>query len=228
MMRTGLIAQKLGMTQIFKDDGERVPVTVLSIGDLQVVGVRTKDVNGYNAVQLGSHIASNKHVSKALQGHFKKAGVPSYKHLKEFRVSEDALLDKGAKISASHFVEGQYVDVTSVSKGKGFAGGMKRWNFGGLEATHGISISHRALGSTGNCQDPGRTFKNKKMPGQLGAEQVTTLNIKVAAVDPDKGLVFIKGSVPGPRSSVVYIRDAIKKPGQKDLPYPAALVEAKA
>ncbi|AHI26163.1 50S ribosomal protein L3 [Komagataeibacter xylinus] len=225
-MRTGLIAKKLGMTRLFKEDGTHVPVTVLQVDDLQVVDVRTTERDGYTAVQLGSGKAKVKNVSKPNRGHFAKAKVEPKKKLAEFRVADDAVLEVGASLSASHFVVGQKVDVTGTSKGKGFAGAMKRWNFAGLEATHGVSISHRSHGSTGNRQDPGKVFKNKKMAGHLGSERVTTLNLEIAAVDPEKNLIMIRGSVPGGKNESVLVRDAIKKARHAEAPYPAALVEA--
>ena len=225
-MRTGLIAKKLGMTRLFKEDGTHVPVTVLQVDDLQVVDVRTTERDGYTAVQLGSGKAKVKNVSKPNRGHFAKAKVEPKKKLAEFRVADDAVLEVGASLSAAHFVAGQKVDVTGTSKGKGFAGAMKRWNFAGLEATHGVSISHRSHGSTGNRQDPGKVFKNKKMAGHLGSERITTLNLEVAAVDAEKNLLMIRGSVPGGKNEVVLIRDAIKKARHAEAPYPAALVEA--
>ncbi|GBQ62393.1 50S ribosomal protein L3 [Komagataeibacter swingsii] len=225
-MRTGLIAKKLGMTRLFKEDGTHVPVTVLQVDDLQVVDVRTTERDGYTAVQLGSGKAKVKNVSKPNRGHFAKAKVEPKKKLAEFRVADDAVLEVGASLSASHFVVGQKVDVTGTSKGKGFAGAMKRWNFAGLEATHGVSISHRSHGSTGNRQDPGKVFKNKKMAGHLGSERVTTLNLEIAAVDAEKNLIMIRGSVPGGKNESVLVRDAIKKARHAEAPYPAALVEA--
>ena len=225
-MRTGLIAKKLGMTRLFKEDGTHVPVTVLQIDDLQVVDVRNTERDGYTAVQLGAGKAKVKNVSKPNRGHFAKAKVEPKKKLAEFRVADDAVLEVGASLSAAHFVAGQKVDVTGTSKGKGFAGAMKRWNFAGLEATHGVSISHRSHGSTGNRQDPGKVFKNKKMAGHLGSERITTLNLEVAAVDAEKNLLMIRGSVPGGKNEVVLIRDAIKKARHAEAPYPAALVEA--
>ncbi|MCE2575059.1 50S ribosomal protein L3 [Komagataeibacter sp. FNDCR2] len=225
-MRTGLIAKKLGMTRLFKEDGTHVPVTVLQIDDLQVVDVRTTERDGYTAVQLGAGKAKVKNVSKPNRGHFATAKVEPKKKLAEFRVADDAVLEVGASLSAAHFVAGQKVDVTGTSKGKGFAGAMKRWNFAGLEATHGVSISHRSHGSTGNRQDPGKVFKNKKMAGHLGSERVTTLNLEVAAVDAEKNLIMIRGSVPGGKNEVVLVRDAIKKARHAEAPYPAALVEA--
>src|ERR1700723_1140306 len=222
-MRTGLIAQKLGMSRIFTDEGNHVPVTVLRVDNCQVVAQRTQDRDGYTALQLGVGTAKVKNVTQPMRGHFAAAKVEPKKHMAEFRVSEDALVDVGAEITAAHFVAGQYVDVTGTSIGKGFAGGMKRWNFGGLRATHGVSVSHRSLGSTGGRQDPGKTFKNKKMPGHLGDEQVTTMNLQVVKVDAEKGLIMVKGSVPGSDGKWVLIRDAIKRPRSKDLPFPAAI-----
>jgi large subunit ribosomal protein L3 len=223
--RTGLLAKKLGMTRIFRDDGTHVPVTVLHIDNLQVVAQRTQDKDGYTAVQVGWGTAKVKNVSQPNRGHFAKAKVEPKARLVEFRVADDALLEPGATLSAAHFAVGQIVDVCGITQGKGFAGGMKRWNFSGLEASHGVSISHRSLGSTGNRQDPGRTFKNKKMAGHLGVERVTTLNLEVAAVDVEKGLLMIKGAVPGSKGGYVMVRDAVKRPRAADAPYPAALLE---
>ncbi|GBQ25876.1 50S ribosomal protein L3 [Gluconacetobacter sacchari] len=225
-MRTGLIAKKLGMTRLFKEDGTHVPVTVLHIDNVQVVDVRTQERDGYTAVQLGLGNAKVKNVSKPNRGHFARVKVEPKKKLVEFRVAEDAVLEAGATLSATHFVVGQKIDVTATSKGKGFAGAMKRWNFAGLEASHGVSISHRSHGSTGNRQDPGKTFKNKKMAGHLGSERVTTLNLEVAAVDAEKNLLLVRGSVPGAKNELVLVRDAIKKARHAEAPYPAALVEA--
>jgi large subunit ribosomal protein L3 len=227
-MRTGLLAKKLGMTRLFKEDGTHVPVTVLHLDQVQVVAARTEETDGYSAVQLGWGRAKVKNVSAPNKGHYAKAKVEPKLKLAEFRVGADALLEPGATLSATHFLVGQKVDVCGTSKGKGFAGGMKRWNFAGLEATHGVSISHRSLGSTGNRQDPGKTFKNKKMPGHLGQERVTTLNLEVAHVDADKGLLMIKGAVPGAKGGYVLVRDAIKKAAPADLPFPAALRDAAA
>ncbi len=227
-MRTGLIAKKLGMTRIFRDDGTHVPVTVLHLDAVQVVAARTEETDGYSAVQLGWGRAKVKNVSKPNRGHFAKNKVEPKARLAEFRVDADALLEPGATLSAAHFVVGQRVDVTATSKGKGFAGAMKRWNFSGLEASHGVSISHRSHGSTGNRQDPGKVFKNKKMAGHLGHERVTTLGLEVAAVDAEKGLVMVKGAVPGMRGGFVLVRDAIKRPRPADAPFPAALAEAPA
>ncbi|HEV2186125.1 MAG TPA: 50S ribosomal protein L3 [Stellaceae bacterium] len=222
-MRTGLIAQKLGMSRVFTDDGSHVPVTVLRIDNCQVVAHRTQDRDGYTALQLGVGGAKVKNVSKPMRGHYAAAKVEPKAHLAEFRVSEDALVPVGAEITAAHFVAGQYVDVVGTSIGKGFAGGIKRHNFGGLRATHGVSISHRSLGSTGQRQDPGKTFKNKKMAGHLGDERVTTLNLRVVATDAARGVLMLKGSVPGSDGGWVLIRDAVKRAAPADLPFPAAL-----
>jgi large subunit ribosomal protein L3 len=222
-MRTGLVAQKIGMTRLFSQDGAHVPVTVLKVDKCEVVAVRTAERDGYTAVQLGVGAAKVKNVTKALRGHYAKAKVEPKKKLVEFRVSADAILDVGVEIGADHFVAGQFVDVTGTTIGKGFAGSMKRWNFGGLRATHGVSVSHRSHGSTGNRQDPGRTFPNKKMAGHLGVERVTTQNLRVVATDADKGLVMIGGAVPGADGGYVLIRDAVKRKAPKDLPFPAAL-----
>ena len=226
--RTGLLAKKLGMTRIFLEDGTHVPVTVLQLDTLQVVAQRTSEKDGYDAVQLGWGRAKVKNVSQPNRGHFAKAKVEPKARLVEFRVAPDALLEPGATLSAAHFAAGQKVDVCGTTQGKGFAGGMKRWNFSGLEASHGVSISHRSLGSTGNRQDPGKTFKNKKMAGHLGVERVTTLNLEVAAVDAEKGLLMIKGAVPGAKGGFVLVRDAVKRARPADAPYPAALLEAQA
>ena len=222
-MRTGLIAQKLGMSRVFTDAGDHIPVTVLRVDNCQVVAHRTQERDGYVALQLGVGAAKVKNVSKPMRGHFAAAKVEPKAHMAEFRVSEDALVDVGAEITAAHFVAGQYVDVTGTSIGKGYAGGMKRWNFGGLRATHGVSISHRSLGSTGQRQDPGKTFKNKKMAGHLGAERVTTLNLEVVATDVERGVLMIKGAVPGSAGGWVLVRDAVKRKQPEDLPFPAAL-----
>jgi len=222
-MRTGLVAKKLGMTRLFKADGTHVPCTVLHLDNVQVVAQRTEERDGYTALQLGWGTAKVKNVSQPNKGHFAAAKVEPKMKLVEFRVAEDALLNTGATLSADHFVVGQKVDVCGVTKGKGFAGAMKRWNFAGLEASHGVSVSHRSHGSTGNRQDPGKTFKNKKMAGHLGQERVTTLNLEVAYIDADKGLVFIKGAVPGAKNGFVLVRDAIKKDRHPDAPYPASL-----
>src|SRR3954471_11406509 len=225
-MRTGLIARKLGMTRVFTDEGTHIPVTVLQADNCQVVAVRTDDKDGYTAVQLGVGAAKTKNVTKPQRGHFAKAKVEPKARLVEFRVSDDALVDVGAEITVGHFVPGQRVDVTGTSIGKGFAGGMKRWNFSGLRATHGVSVSHRSLGSTGQRQSPGKTFKNKKMAGQLGNERVTTQSLQVVRSDVERGLILIKGSVPGSDNGWVLIRDAVKRKAPDGLPFPAALREA--
>ena len=221
--RTGLIAKKLGMTRFFDEAGVHVPVTVLSLEGCQVVAQRTKDRDGYVALQLGAGVKKAKNTSNPERVRFAKAQVEPKAVLTEFRVSEDALLDVGAELSADHFMAGQRVDVQGVSIGKGFQGGMKRWNFGGMRATHGVSVSHRALGSTGQRQDPGRTFKGKHMAGHLGVETVTTLNLTVARVDAERGLVFIRGAVPGAEGSYVKIRDAVKKAAPTGLPFPGGI-----
>jgi large subunit ribosomal protein L3 len=222
-MRTGVIAKKLGMTRLFKDDGTHVPVTVLHLDEVRVVAAKTVETDGYAAVQLGIGKAKPKNVSKGQKGHFAKAKVEPAMKLVEFRVADDAVLETGVTISADHFSIGQFVDVAGVTKGKGFAGGMKRWNFSGLEASHGVSVSHRSLGSTGNRQDPGKTFKNKKMAGHLGQERVTTLNLQIAGVDAERNLVLVRGAVPGSKGGYVLLRDAIKKARPADAAYPAAL-----
>ena len=222
-MRTGLLAQKMGMTRIFAADGNHVPVTVLKVDHCQVVAVRTDETNGYNAVQLGVGTAKVKNVSKAQRGHFAKAKVEPKKKLAEFRVSKDNLLEVGAELSAAHFVVGQFVDVVGTTIGKGFAGSMKRWNFGGLRATHGVSVSHRSHGSTGNRQDPGRTFPGKKMAGHLGVERVTQQNLKIVQTDADQGLIYVHGAVPGHEGSYVLVKDAVKRALPKEAPKPAAL-----
>ena len=222
-MRSGLIAQKLGMTRLFTEAGEHVPVTVLKVEDCQVIGVKTAERDGYTAVQLGVGRPKVKNLSKAERGHFAKAKVEPKSKLIEFRVSADALLEVGAELSAAHFLAGQFVDVTGITIGKGFAGVMKRWNFRGLRATHGVSVSHRSHGSTGNRQDPGRVFKGKKMAGHLGHERVTTQNIKVVSTDADRGLIMVRGAVPGPEGSFVLVRDAVKRKAPDKLPFPAAL-----
>ena len=227
-MRTGLIAKKLGMTRLFKPDGTHVPVTVLHLDEVQVVDVRTQERDGYTAVQLGWGRAKVKNVTDPNKGHYARVKVEPKQRLREFRVDADAVLESGQTLSAAHFVVGQRVDVCGITKGKGFAGGMKRWNFRGLEASHGVSVSHRSHGSTGNRQDPGKTFKNKKMAGHLGVERVTTLNLEVAAVDAEKGLLMLQGAVPGSKGEFVAVRDAIKRRRPADAPYPAALLQAAA
>src|SRR5437868_5928295 len=219
-MRSGVIAQKMGMTRVFTDAGVHVPVTVLRLANCQVVAHRTKDKNGYVAIQLGSGTRKVKNVSAAERGRFAVAKVEPKKKLAEFRVSDDAVIPVGAEITADHFIPGQFVDVTGTTTGKGFAGGMKRWNFGGLRASHGVSISHRSIGSTGGRQDPGKTFKNKKMPGHLGVERVTTLNLKVVQTDVERGLILIEGAVPGAQGGWITVRDAVKKKLPKDASKP--------
>jgi large subunit ribosomal protein L3 len=219
-MRSGVIAQKVGMMRVFTDAGEHVPATVLQLANCQVIAHRTKDKNGYVALQLGSGTRKVKNVSKAERGHFAVAKVEPKRKLAEFRVQEDELIPVGAEITADHFVVGQYVDVTGTSIGKGFAGPMKRWNFGGLRATHGVSVSHRSHGSTGGRQDPGKTFKNKKMAGHMGVDRVTTLNLKVVMTDVERGLVLVEGAVPGAKGGWITLRDAVKKALPKDIPTP--------
>jgi len=221
-MRTGVIAKKIGMTRFFAEDGAHVPVTVLALDGCQVVGQRTKDKDGYVALQLGAGAKKAKNTSQAMRGHFAKALVEPKRIISEFRVSEANLIDVGAEFTADHFVAGQKVDIQGISIGKGFAGGMKRWNFGGLRATHGVSVSHRSLGSTGNRQDPGRTFPGKKMAGHLGSETITTLNLTIVRIDIERGLIMVKGAVPGAEGSYVKIRDAVKKAAPADLPTPGA------
>jgi large subunit ribosomal protein L3 len=223
VQRIGLIARKEGMTRIFDEDGRHVPVTVLKIDECQVVAVRTEEKDGYTAVQLGAGKAKVKRTSKAQRGHFAKAKVEPKKKLAEFRVSNENAPEVGAEIGANHFIVGQYVDVTGQSIGKGFAGAMKRHNFGGMRASHGVSISHRAHGSTGQCQEPGKVFKGKKMAGHMGDERVTTQNLQVVAIDLEDNLVLVKGAVPGAKSGWVLIRDAVKKPAPEGVPFPAGL-----
>lgn len=222
-MRTGLIARKEGMTRVFDEDGRHVPVTVLKVEECQVVAVRSEEKDGYTAVQLGVGKAKVKRVSKANRGHFAKAKVEPKKKMAEFRVSNENVPEVGSELGVNHFVTGQFVDVTATSKGKGFAGSMKRHNFGGMRASHGVSVSHRAHGSTGQCQDPGKVFKGKKMAGQMGNERVTTQNLEVVAIDLEDGLILIKGAVPGAKSGWVLINDAVKKPLHADVPLPAGL-----
>jgi large subunit ribosomal protein L3 len=222
-MRSGIIAKKVGMTRLFMDDGKQVPVTVLQLDGLQVVAQRTAEKDGYTAVQLGSGMAKAKRTSAAMRGHFASAKVAPKRKIAEFRVSEDALIDVGEEISAEHFLEGQKVDISGTSIGKGFAGGMKRHNFKGLRATHGVSISHRSHGSTGQCQEPGKVFKGKKMAGHMGAAKVTTQNLEVVKTDSARGLIMIKGAVPGSKGGWVTVKDAVKKPVPSDIPFPGAL-----
>jgi large subunit ribosomal protein L3 len=219
-MRSGVIAQKLGMTRVFTDAGEHVPVTVLRLGNCQVVAHRSADKNGYIALQLGSGMRRVKNVTKAERGHFAVAKVEPKRKVAEFRVSEDALIPVGAEITADHFVVGQFVDVTGTSIGKGFAGPMKRWNFRGLRASHGVSASHRSHGSTGGRQDPGKVFKNQKMAGHMGVDRVTTLNLRVVQTDVERGLILVEGAVPGAKGGWITMRDAVKKALPKEAPKP--------
>jgi large subunit ribosomal protein L3 len=225
-MRTGVIAKKVGMTRLFQEDGRHVPVTVLSLEDCQVVSVKNQERDGYVALQLGAGAAKPKNVNKPQREHFAQAEVAPKMRVAEFRVADDAILDVGATISASHFIPGQLVDITGHTQGKGFAGAMKRWGFGGMRASHGVSISHRAHGSTGQRQDPGKVFKGKKMAGHLGQERVTTQNLTVVRVDAERGLIFVKGSVPGSDGSWVEVRDAAKTALHADAPKPAAFKQA--
>ena len=227
-MRSGVIAKKVGMTRLFLEDGKQVPVTVLQLQNLQVVAQRTSEKDGYTAVQLGAGASKAKRVSKAMRGHYAAAKVEPKRKLAEFRVSQDNLIEVGEEISAEHFLEGQKVDVSGTSIGKGFAGAMKRHNFGGLRASHGVSISHRSHGSTGQCQDPGKVFKGKKMAGHMGAARVTTQNLEVVKTDADRGLIMIKGAVPGSKGGWVTVKDAVKKKLPDGVPFPAALKSAAA
>jgi large subunit ribosomal protein L3 len=222
-MRTGLIAQKIGMTRLFTEEGNHVPVTVLKVDGCQVVAVRTEEKDGYSALQLGVGAAKVKNVSKAERGHYAKAKVEPKKMLAEFRVPKDAVLEVGTELSVEHFRPGQFVDVVGTTIGKGFAGAMKRHNFGGLRASHGVSISHRSHGSTGQRQDPGKTFKNKKMAGHMGDRRVTTQNLRVVATDTERGLIMLRGAVPGSAGGYVLVSDAAKRAAPKDLPFPAAV-----
>jgi len=226
MLRSGVIAKKLGMTRLFMEDGRQVPVTVLQLDKLQVVAQRTAEKDGYSAVQLGAGTAKVKRVSAPMRGHFAKASVEPKRKLVEFRVDPENLLNVGEEIIADHYFEGQFVDVSGTSIGKGFAGAMKRHNFGGLRASHGVSISHRSHGSTGQCQDPGRVFKGKKMAGHMGAARVTTQNLQVVRTDSDRGLIMVKGAVPGSKGGWVTIKDAVKKPFPENAILPAALKSA--
>jgi len=219
-MRSGVVAQKLGMTRVFTDSGEHVPVTVLRLENCQVVAHRTVERDGYVALQLGSGRKKPKNTTKAERGHFAVANVEPKRKVIEFRVEADTVIPVGAEITADHFVPGQFVDVTGTSTGKGFAGAMKRWNFGGLRATHGVSISHRSHGSTGGRQDPGKVFKNKKMAGHLGAERVTTQNLKVVQTDVERGLILVEGAVPGVKGGWIEVRDAVKRALPEGIPTP--------
>lgn len=225
-MRTGIIAKKLGMTQVFTQNGERVPVTVLQMDNVQVVAHKTKEKDGYTALQIGYGEAKAKRVSKAMRGHFAKAKVVPKRKVVEFRVPENALVDVGAELTVEHFVGGQYVDVVGTSKGKGFAGVMKRHNFRGLEASHGVSVSHRSHGSTGQRQDPGKVFKGKKMAGHLGDVRVTVQNLQIVSTDAERGLILVKGAVPGVDNSFVYVRDAVKRGRPSEAPFPASIRQA--
>ncbi|WP_368186331.1 50S ribosomal protein L3 [Aestuariibius sp. HNIBRBA575] len=223
MLRSGVIAKKVGMTRLFMEDGKQIPVTVLQLENLQVVAQRTAETDGYTAVQLGAGTAKAKRTSAPMRGHFAKANVAPKRKVAEFRVAPENMIEVGAEISASHYFEGQFVDVAGTSIGKGFAGAMKRHNFGGLRATHGVSISHRSHGSTGQCQDPGRVFKGKKMAGHMGAARVTTQNLQVVRTDADRGLIMVKGAVPGSKGGWVTVKDAVKKPLSENVVYPAGL-----
>lgn len=225
-MRSGVIAKKMGMTRLFMEDGKQIPVTVLQLDNLQVVATRTVEKDGYTALQLGTGTAKVKRVSKAMRGHFAAAKVEPKRKIVEFRVAPENLIEVGEEIIADHYFEGQYVDVTGTSIGKGFAGAMKRHNFGGLRATHGVSISHRSHGSTGQCQDPGKVFKGKKMAGHMGAARVTTQNLEVVRTDSDRGLIMVKGAVPGSKGGWVTLKDAVKKPTPDNVVFPAALRSA--
>ncbi|MBK5934873.1 LSU ribosomal protein L3P [Rhodovulum imhoffii] len=227
-MRSGVIAKKVGMTRLFMEDGKQIPVTVLQLDGCQVVAQRTAETDGYTAVQLGAGTAKAKRVSAPMRGHFAKASVAPKRKVAEFRVAPENLIAVGEEITADHYFEGQYVDVSGTSIGKGFAGAMKRHNFGGLRASHGVSISHRSHGSTGQCQDPGRVFKGKKMAGHMGAARVTTQNLQVVKTDSERGLIMIKGAVPGAKGGWVTIKDAVKKPVPENVVLPAALKSAKA
>jgi len=225
-MRSGVIAQKVGMTRVYNDAGEHVPVTVLKLENCQVVAHRTEEKNGYTAVQLGAGTVKVKNVSKAMRGHFAVAQVEPKREIAEFRVTPENLIEVGAELTADHFVAGQFVDVTGTSIGKGFAGAMKRWNFHGGRATHGNSVSHRVLGSTGQRQDPGKVFKNKKMPGHMGDERVTTQNLKIVRTDADRGLILVEGAVPGAKGGWILVRDAVKKKLPEGVPTPGKFRKA--
>ena len=227
-MRTGLIAEKKGMSRIFAEDGRHLPVTVLQLDACQVIDNRTTERDGYTAVQLGHGTAKAKNVTRAMRGHFAKAKVEPKRRLVEFRVSEENLVEVGAELSAGHFVPGQFVDVAGVTIGKGFAGAMKRHNFSGLRASHGVSVSHRAHGSTGQCQDPGKVFKGKKMAGHMGTQRRSAVSLEIVATDAARGLIMVKGAVPGAKGSLVEIRDARKKAAPDNLPVPAAILGAAA
>ncbi len=227
-LRTGLLAQKVGMTRLFNDKGEHVPVTVLRVDNCQVVAVKTVERDGYVALQVGVGKAKVKRVTQPLRGHYAKAKIEPKKKLVEFRVSADAVLETGTEITVAHFVPGQFVDITGTTIGKGFAGAMKRHNFGGLRATHGVSVSHRSHGSTGGRQDPGRVFKNKRMAGHMGMVRMTQQNLIVVAVDVELGVIMVKGAVPGSDDGYLLVRDAVKKALPKDAPFPAGIKQAAA
>ena len=226
MLRSGIIAKKVGMTRLFMEDGRQIPVTVLQLDGLQVVAQRTADAHGYTAVQLGAGSAKAKRTSQAMRGHFAAAKVEPKRKVAEFRVDPENLIAVGEEITADHYFEGQFVDVSGTSIGKGFAGAMKRHNFGGLRASHGVSISHRSHGSTGQCQDPGKVFKGKKMAGHMGAARVTTQNLQVVRTDSERGLIMVKGAVPGSKGGWVTVKDAVKKPFPDSAILPAALKSA--
>lgn len=225
-MRSGVIAKKVGMTRLFMQDGRQIPVTVLLLDNLQVVAQRTADKDGYTAVQLGAGTAKAKRTSQAMRGHFARANVAPKRKVAEFRVSPENLIEIGSEISAEHYIAGQKVDVSGISIGKGYAGAMKRHNFGGLRASHGVSVSHRSHGSTGQCQDPGKVFKGKKMAGHMGAARITTQNLEVVRTDADRGLIMVKGAVPGSKGGWVTIKDAVKRKLPDGVPFPAALKAA--
>jgi large subunit ribosomal protein L3 len=228
MLRSGVIAKKMGMTRLFLEDGRQIPVTVLQLDSLQVVANRTSEKDGYSAVQLGAGTAKVKRVSKAMRGHFAVANVAPKRKIAEFRVAPENMIAVGEEITANHYFEGQFVDVSGTSLGKGFQGAMKRHNFGGLRATHGVSVSHRSHGSTGQCQDPGKVFKGKKMAGHMGSARVTTQNLQVIRTDADRGLIMVKGAVPGSKGGWVTVKDAVKKAVPENVIYPAALRSAEA
>jgi large subunit ribosomal protein L3 len=225
-MRSGLIAQKVGMTRVFTDAGEQVGVTVLKVDNCQVVAQRTEEKNGYTALQIGVGLRKVKNTPRALRGHFAKASVEPKRKLAEFRVSKENLIEVGSELTAEHFIPGQFVDVTGTSQGKGFQGAMKRWNFAGGRATHGNSLSHRILGSTGQRQDPGKVFKGKKMPGHMGAERVTTQNLKIVKTDAERGLILVEGAVPGAKGGWILVRDAVKRSLPEGAPKPGAVRQA--
>ncbi|MGB3280954.1 MAG: 50S ribosomal protein L3 [Pseudorhodobacter sp.] len=226
MMRSGVIAKKLGMTRLFMEDGKQIPVTVLQLDNLQVVAQRTADRDGYTAVQLGAGLAKAKRTTAAMRGHFAKASVEPKRKIAEFRVTADCMIDVGEEITADHYFEGQYVDIAGTSIGKGFQGAMKRHNFGGLRASHGVSVSHRSHGSTGQCQDPGKVFKGKKMAGHMGSARITTQNLQVVKTDSDRGIIMVKGAVPGSKGGWVTVKDAVKKAVPENVIMPAALRSA--